>query len=156
MFLTGCAYKLGSTTGETAGTRSISIKPFVNRTLEPRLGDSVTQTLRTQVQRDGTYRLSTSEYGDIIVTGNVVEYQRNGVTYVPTDVLTTVDARLNITVKVCAIERGTGKVILDRNFTGFTMMRVGNDMGSSERQSIPQLAESVCRNITTALVEGTW
>jgi len=152
----GCAYKLGSTTGETAGTRSMSISPFVNRTLEPRLGDVVTQTLRTQVQRDGTYRLNTHEAGDIIVTGTILNYQRNGVTYLPSDVLTTVDARLTMTVQVRAVERGTGRVIVDRNVTGFTLMRVGNDLTSSERQAIPQLAENVCRNVTTVLVDGTW
>lgn len=156
MLLTGCAYKLGSTTGETAGTRSISISPFVNRTLEPRLGDILTQTLRTQVQRDGTYRLNTQEAGDILVTGTVVSYERNGVTYQPTDVLTTVDARLTITVQIRAVERGTGRVIVDRKVSGFTLMRVGNDLTSSERQAIPQLAEEVCRNLTTVLVDGTW
>lgn len=152
----GCAYKLGSTTGETSGTRSITISPIVNRTLEPRLGDVVTQTLRTQVQRDGTYRLDTRDDGDILVTGTVTSYQRNGVTYVPTDVLTTVDARLSITVQVRAVDRVTGRVLLDRSLTGYTLMRVGNDMTSSERQSLPQLADNVCHNITTALVEGTW
>lgn len=152
----GCAYKLGSTTGETAGTRTVTISPFVNRTLEPRLGDVVTQTLRTQVQRDGTYRLNTREEGDVLVTGSVTSYQRNGVTYVPADVLTTVDARLSIIVQVRAVERGTGRVILDRSLSGYTLMRVGNDLTSSERQSLPQLADNVCRNITTALVEGSW
>ncbi len=156
VLLSGCAYKLGSTTGEKAGTRSVSISPFVNRTLEPRLGDVVTQTLRTQIQRDGTYRLNTREEGDILVTGTVVSYERNGVTYQPTDVLTTVDARLTITVQIRAVERGTGRVIVDRKVSGFTLMRVGNDLTSSERQAIPQLAEEICRNLTTVLVDGTW
>ncbi len=124
--------------------------------MEPRLGDVVTQTLRTQVQRDGTYRLDTKEEGDILVTGTIISYQRNGVTYVPTDVLTTVDARLGLTVQVRAVDSGTGRVILDRSFSGFTLMRVCNDMTSAERQSLPQLAENACRSITTALVEGTW
>jgi hypothetical protein len=33
--------------------------PFNNQTLQPRLGDAVTQALRERLQTDGTYHLAT-------------------------------------------------------------------------------------------------
>src|SRR5580765_5671449 len=43
LFLSGCAgYKLGPVNGETAGSKSVQVMPFSNKTLEPRLGDAVT------------------------------------------------------------------------------------------------------------------
>ena len=55
--------------GAVAGEKSIEIVPFNNQTLQPRLGDAVTQALRERMQTDGTYRLATREPGDIVVTG---------------------------------------------------------------------------------------
>src|SRR5215469_5730137 len=55
----GCAgYRLGPVNDETAGARSVQVLPFNNQTLQPRLGDAVTQAVREQVQTDGTYHLA--------------------------------------------------------------------------------------------------
>jgi hypothetical protein len=43
----GCAgYHLGPTNGLRSGERSVQVNPFVNQTLEPRLGDAITSSLR--------------------------------------------------------------------------------------------------------------
>jgi hypothetical protein len=61
-----------------------------------------------------------------------------------------------LTAKVVARERSTGKVLLDREISGRTTLRAGSDLASAERQSLPNLAEDLARNITTYLVDGTW
>ena len=54
--LTGCAgYHLGAAGGQTARARSIQVKPFLNKTLEPRLADYVMLSLRKNLMQDGTY-----------------------------------------------------------------------------------------------------
>ncbi len=56
----GCAgYHLGPVNDAIAGAKSIEILPFNNQTLQPRLGDAVTQALRERLQTDGTYHLNT-------------------------------------------------------------------------------------------------
>ena len=147
---------MGPTGGEVAGDKSISIAPFVNDTLEPRLGDVATQSVRKLVQRDGTYRLDTHDPGDIVVTGTILRYERNGVSYQPSDVLTVMDYRLVVTAHVKAVERSTGKVLVDRDVMGYALMRVSNDLTGSERQALPQVADDLGRRITTLLVDGTW
>jgi hypothetical protein len=156
--LSGCAgYKLGPTNGVAAGEQSVQIAPFLNKTLEPRLTDAVTAQLHKAVQQDGTYKLATHDDGDIIVTGEITLFQRQNVTFVPTDVLTARDYRLVVTAHVTARNRTTGKAIfLNQPVTGSTLMRVFNDITSAERQALPLLAADLARNVTSLLADGTW
>ena len=152
----GCAYRLGPTNGELSGARSVQVNVFENKTIEPRLGELVTTSVRKYIQKDGTYRLDTSGDGDIVVTGTIVEYRRMGLSYVSTDIITPQDYVVSLVAQVTARERGTGKVLLERKVGGRTTVRVGSDLSSAERQAAPLLAEDLARNITSVLVDGTW
>ena len=155
--LFGCAgYRLGSTTGFEAGSRSVEVRPFLNDTLEPRLSDAVTHQLRKQLQQDGTYQLDTKGDGDVVVSGSIVDYDRSGLSFQPSDVITPREFRIVLTASVTARERGTGKVLLSRRVSGHTNVRIGNDLVSAERQAVPLLAEDLARNITSVLVDGDW
>jgi hypothetical protein len=155
--LAGCAgYRLGPVNGEIAGEKSIEVLPFNNQTLQPRLGDAVTQALRERLQTDGTYHLATHGEGDVVVTGVIARYRRQGLSYLNNDVTTKDNYRVNVTVRVIARERATGKVLLDKNVTGYTLVRVGTDLADAERQAAPLLAEDLARSITELLTEGTW
>jgi hypothetical protein len=153
----GCAgYRLGPTNGVAAQEKSVQIVPFSNQTLEPRLGDAVTVQMRKQLQRDGTYKLATHEDGDILVSGVVTRYRRQELSFIPTDVLTVRDYRLSLTAQVTARERVTDKVIFDQPVTGYTLIRVGADLTSTERQALPLLAGELAKNVTALLVDGGW
>jgi hypothetical protein len=155
--LSGCAgYRLGPTNGLEAGERSIQVNAFANQTIEPRLVAPVTTSIRKQLQRDGTYRLNTSNDGDIIVTGNILEYDRSSLSFQPRDIVTPRDYHITIVAHVTARDRHSGKVVLDRRVAGHTTVRVGNDLNSAERQAIPLLADDLARNVTSLLVDGEW
>jgi len=153
----GCAgYHLGPVNGAVAGEKSVEIVPFNNQTLQPRLGDAVTQALRERMQADGTYRLTTRGPGDVVVTGVLTSYRRAGVSYLDTDVATAQIFRVQLTAHVTARDRATGKLLLDRNVDGFTLVQVGTDLADAERQASPLLAEDLARNITQLVTEGAW
>lgn len=155
--LGGCAgYQLGPVNGLTAGEKSVQVTPFINETLEPRLTDYVTAQVRKNLQKDGTYRLATHGDADIILTGKMIRYDRFEVTLSSTDILTVRDYRLMLTAQVSARERSTGKVLLEQAVTGTTLMRVGPDLTSAERQAMPLLAGDLARNVTALLSEGKW
>jgi len=157
LLFTGCAgYQLGPTQGREAGSQSVQINPFENTTLEPRLSEAVTSSVRKQVQQDGTYRLNTKDEGDIVVTGRILEFHRAGLSFLPDDTRTVRDYRLSITAQVTAKERSTGRILLDRPVTGHSTIRVGNDLTSAERQAVPLVAEDLARNLTSLLVDGVW
>jgi hypothetical protein len=139
-----------------AGSRSIQINLFQNKTWEPRLSEPIATAVRRAIQRDGTYQLDTKGGGDIVVDGVITEFNRSGVTFEPTDILTVRDYELTLYAKVKAVERGTGRILIDKTVFGRTTIRSGPDLPSAERQAAPLLAEDLARNVTSLLVDGEW
>jgi hypothetical protein len=157
LLLAGCSsYHLGSVNGDVAGEKSVQIMPFVNNTLQPRLNDDITQALRERLQSDGTYRLATSEPGDLVVSGVIRSYDREGLGYLNQDSSTIQNYHVTVTVHVTVLDRVSGKLRLDRDVKGHTLVNVGPDFASSERQAAPLLAANLAQNITELLTEGAW
>ena len=157
VLLAGCAgYHLGPVNGAVAGEKSVEVLPFNNQTPQPRLGDAVTQALRERLQTDGTYHLATRNGGDIVVSGVITGYNREGLSYLNNDVTTTENYRVGIVARVTAREPATGRVLFDKNVNGYTLVHVGTDLADAERQSLPLLAEDLAQNITELLTEGAW
>ncbi|MDB6025955.1 MAG: hypothetical protein JWM68_2178 [Verrucomicrobiales bacterium] len=153
----GCAgYNLGPTNGRPAGSQSVQINPFQNKTLEPRLSDYVSNAMRKRLQQDGSYKLDTHGDSDIIINGVITLFHRSELSFDPNDTRTVRDYYLYMTAEVTAIERSTGKVVMNRPVTGRTSIRVGPDMASAERQAVPLMAEDLARNAVAALADGTW
>jgi len=155
--LAGCAtYHLGPVNGAVAGEKSIEVLPFNNQTLQPRLGDSLTQALREQLQTDGTFHLDTQGGGDVVVSGVVRNYQRQGVAFLNTDAATPEDYRVEVVVRVTARDRASGKLLLNRDVKGHVLVHIGSDLASAERQALPLLSNDLAQNITEVLTEGAW
>ncbi len=153
----GCAgYHLGAVNNLQAGEKTIEIQPFNNQTLQPRLGDALTQSLRERMQTDATYRLVTRQPGDVVVSGEILQYGRQGLGFLSTDVVTPDNYRVDLTVHVTARDRQSGKIILDKQVKGHTFVHIGADLASAEREALPLLAEDVAQNITELLTEGSW
>ena len=155
LFAAGCGYTLGPTNGLTAGEKKVQITPFLNNTFQPRLGDAVTTALRRKIQEDGTYRLASHDDADIIVTGVLKKYVRHELSFEPHDVLTVQDYRVSVVAEYTARNLNTGSVMNWTNIS-YTLVRVGSDLTSSERQAMPVLAEEVAKNITDSLADGSW
>jgi len=154
--LTGCAgYSLGPTNGLVAGSRKIQITPFLNHTLEPRLGDAVTTSLRKGIQRDGTFRLATRGDADIVITGVVTKYSRHELNFESHDVLTVKDFRVDVSAEISARDVASGKST-NWTATAYTLVRVGSDLTSSERQAQPLLADELAKHVTDSIVDGSW
>lgn len=153
----GCAgYRLGPTNGLRAGEKSIQINPVVNTTLEPRLGEEVSHAVRKKIQHDGTYRLDTAGGGDVIVNIELTRYDRKYLALQQSDPLTARDYEINLSARVVAVERSTGRELLRREVRGRTTAIVGSDLVSLERQARPLLAENLARTIADLLVDGEW
>jgi len=131
------------------------VQPFNNQTLQPRLGDAITQSLRERLQTDATFRQATRG-GDVVVTGVIRQYTRQGLGFLNTDVTTPENYRVDLVVHVTARDRLSGKVIIDKDIKGHTFIHIGNDLASAEREAMPLLAEDLAQNITELLTEGSW
>jgi hypothetical protein len=155
--LVGCAgYQLGPTNGVNAGSRTVKIQPFVNRTQEPRVSECLSTSLRKQLQQDGTFRLETSGSPDIMVTGEIIRFLRNGLSYQPNDVLAPAEYTLELQARIVAVNVNTGKTFINRTVQSVTYIRIGNDEYSDERQALPILTDALARNAVSLLADGQW
>ncbi len=64
--------------------------------------------------------------------------------------------RINITAHVVVRESADGKVLLDKDVAGYTLVTVGTDLASAERQAMPLLAGDLAQNIAELITEGAW
>lgn len=155
---TGCAgYRLGPTTGFPAGQRSLYVRPFVNRTPQPGLADEVTAAVRTAVLKDGAYRLvNRPEQADVVLGGDLVAYDRQGITFSARDALSVRDFEVTLTARVRAVRPPGDRVLWEREVRGRAVVPTAVDQISSERQNRPLLAEDLARHILVLLTDGDW
>ena len=155
--LAGCAgYRLGPTNGLPAGGLSVQVLPFVNHTKEPRISEYLSASMRKQFQQDGTFYLRTTGSPDLLVTGEIVRFERTPLSYATNDVLTPQEYTLVLTAKIVARDPISGKTNLDRSVQGQTYVRAGNDLPSSERQVMPLLADDLARKAVSLMVNAPW
>ncbi len=153
----GCVgYVAGPTNGLPAGSRSVRVEFFENETLEPRLVVAVNRALKRNLQQDGTYTLETQEAADLVVSGQLVEFLRNGISYTPDDSLVVQDYTMQLTARIKVSDRTTGQVVYEGDVTGESIVRVGDDLTSSQRQVIPLIADHLARQATSFIVDGHW
>lgn len=155
LLLAGCGYTLGPTNGLAAGDKTVQITPFLNHTFEPRLGDAVTTALRKNIQTDGTYHLATHGEADLVVTGVLSHYNRHVLNLGSNDVLTVQTYDVSVVAEMTARDVNAGTTKHWTN-TATTLVRVGSDLTSSERQAMPVLAGELAKHVTDSLVDGTW
>ena len=157
LWLTGCAgYHAGTTNGLPAGSRSVRVEFFENETLEPRLVVAVNRALKRNLQNDGTYTLETQGAADIVVSGQLTEFLRNGVSYTPGDSLVVQDYAMQLTARIKVSDETTGLVVYEGDVTGKSTVRVGDDLTASQRQAIPLIADHLARQATSFIVDGHW
>lgn len=153
----GCVgYVAGPTNGLPAGSRSVRVEFFGNETLEPRLVVAVNRALKRNLQQDGTYTLETQGEADLVVSGQLTEFLRNGISYTPGDSLVVQDYTMQLTARIKVSDRTSGQVVYEGDVTGKSTVRVGNDLTSSQRQSIPLIADHLARQATSFIVDGQW
>ena len=117
---------------------------------------AVNRALKRNLQQDGTFELETSGNADLFVTGELTDFLRGGVSYTPGDILTVQDYNLQLTAKIKVTDRVTGEVVMEREITGSSIVRVGNNLTAGQRQAVPLIADQIARQATDLIVDGDW
>jgi len=157
MMATGCAsYRLGPVNPAIPAGQAIEVGLFQNATPHPGLTESVNASIRRELHRDGTFELATADDGDVLLTGNITAYRRSAVSFQPRDILSVRDFEVELVTRIRAADRVTGKVLIDRELTGRTTVRLGGDLASAERQALPLLANDLAKKVVALLAEGEW
>ena len=157
VMVSGCAsYRLGPVNPAIPTGQAIEVGLFKNTTPQPGLTESLNATIRRELQRDGTFELATGGDGDVLLAGNITAYRRSAVSFQPRDILSVRDFEVELVTRVRAAEKTTGKVLIDRELTGRTTVRLGGDLASAERQALSMLANDLAKKTVALLAEGVW
>jgi hypothetical protein len=99
--------------------------------------------------------LATHGGADIVVTGLLQRYNRHELNFGSNDVLIvqTYNVYVSAVITMRDVNAGTTKVWTN---TASTLVRVGSDLTSSERQAMPVLAEDLAKHVKDSLVDGIW
>lgn len=152
-----CAgYRLGPTGGFKAGDKSVQVLFFKNETLEPRIVEAVNQSLRKQIQKEGTFRLDTQQGGDLIVTGRITQLLRNGLSFRSTDVLAVTDFTLSMSADIIVIERVSGREVFHKKVTSTIPISASGDLVSQEQRALPLISDELARKAVNLLADGAW
>ena len=154
--LSGCVgYVAGPTNGLPAGAQSVRVEFFKNETLEPRLVVAVNRALKRNLQQDGTYKLETQGNADLVVTGELTEFLRSGVSYTPGDSLSVKDYSMSLTAHIKVTRPARAKWCTKANHRQQHGAR-GERPHRRPRQAVPIIADHLARQATSLIVDGKW
>lgn len=157
LIFTGCqGYKLGPTNGLVQGERSISVRNFENRSAEPGIVDELMTSLRREIQIDGTFKLNTKGRGNLILSGTILEMQREAISLNPNRIEASRDLRLTLICELVVSQRNSGDVILRKLVSARSAVRNQGDLNRADQITVPQMTEQLSRKILSIVADGEW
>ena len=175
--LSGCGgYQLGSVKPALyANLEKIHVPTFENETLEPRLSVIMTNALISQLQQDGTYKVTNEKGADAILRGKIRRTRRYQQRSTQTDILRSrelleileIQYHLEdpLTGEKLTAENPYGIDVNDRDAVSGQRTRIGAATGQttlfldqnfelSERQALTLAAEDAAEQIVSQLSDG--
>ncbi len=136
------------------GIQTVSVPPFENETLVPRIEVLVAGSLIKALQTDGTYEVASEDKADAVIHGSIKKIVRVPSRSLIGNVLVATEYTLVVTIEIEVIKRSDNSALTKRVFSGQTSFFVGQDVNQEERQALPLAVEDAVRSAVTALTEG--
>ncbi|MEM7699536.1 MAG: LPS assembly lipoprotein LptE [Verrucomicrobiota bacterium] len=112
-FLSGCnGYQLGTVKPAIySDIERIHVPLFANDTLEPRIASLVTNAVLKELQRDGTYRVTTKQTADAVLRGRISEIKKFQLRASRDDTLESQELRVLVYLRFDFVDPVTGAPI---------------------------------------------
>ena len=143
----GCAgYRW--TSGVPEEYRTVSVPVFENRTMAAELGPTVTQYVRREFQREGTFSLRRTGDAAVEVQGAIASISRAAISYDRSFGMRAREYRYLVTAEVTFIDKKTGRVMADnRKYVAETTFMVQGDILTGQRNAAARVAQDIARQI---------
>ncbi len=149
----GCAnYQLGTTL--PPHLRTISVATFENASEEPNIESSITAATLREFQRDGQLKIKDPEEADILLTGTVIKYQLEALRANRNHPKSTAEYKAVLMIHIRAVERRTGKKIVEQNVSGSKIFDASGDLVSARRNILPDVSTDLARKIVDAVISA--
>lgn len=151
---TGCmGYRVGPVLH--ADYKSVAVPMFKNKTLRPQLEAQITNAIIKGLQADGTVRIESTDDADVVVTGTIVDYERQFLRSSRDNTDVAREYRIIITAEIEARNRRTGQLVVKPvKIKGQADTFTGSDLQSAEFQVLPLVADDLARQVVSLLVES--
>ena len=178
LLFAGCAgYKLGENKPTNyTHIENIYVPTFHNETLEPRLSVLVTNAVITQLQQDGTYKITNKEDADAVLVGTIRQIRRYQQRSTQTEVLKTRELLETIQIDFRLEDPSTGESLSRQDpfglnsanrlagnnaeqsrggaATGTTSIFLDKNFELSERQGLALAAQDAAEQLVSRITEG--
>ena len=111
--MTSCGYRLAARKGDVGGGQTMAVPTFVNATTNYRIEQRMSEAIRKEFARSTHYKVTSSETGDVVLRGEVVDYN-TGPTVLEENGRAAQYA-VTVILKVSVTETATGKALLQNN-----------------------------------------
>jgi len=155
LLLTGCGYKLGEIRPTPMrSVRALSVPSFKNNTYQPRLEVLFADTLVKRLQQDGTYQIVNSNQADAILTCTITKIDNSALRSVQNNVLATSEFGITAYIDYEITDQTTGAVLMRGKTTGKSSYFSGNDLNTTQRQALSNVAADAANNLAGIVTEG--
>jgi outer membrane lipopolysaccharide assembly protein LptE/RlpB len=152
--MAGCGYRLAARKGDVGAGQTIGVPTFTNSSTTYRLEQRMSEAVRKELARSTHYKVSSSDNGDVVVRGEVLDYVTNP---------TVVDASgrgsqyaVGIVLKVSVTERATGKTLLQNNSMvlrdTFQLSPNAGDFVPEDPAAVERMGSRFAEAVVTALL----
>jgi Lipopolysaccharide-assembly len=149
----GCAsYQLGSMLPDDIQT--VYMPTCINQTTEPMIEQDVTSAILSQIQMDGSLRVTSREQADTILDVTLTQFWLDPVAYVSGESSTANQYRMNIRASFVLRQRVDNSVVAESpGLTGWYEFDFTGDMTSSKSIALRPTAEDLGRRIVNGIVQ---
>ncbi len=154
--LGGCTgYQLGPIKPSyLADVQTLAVPTFKNETLEPRIQSLTTNAVIKQIQKDGSYSISSEKTADAVVHGTITTIERRQLRSTRTDVLRTRELEVIVTIDYVVQHNASGAELAKGNSRGRTNVFLDPNFQLTERQAIQQAVQEAAINLVNNISEG--
>ena len=149
----GCVqYRLGSML--PADIRTVYIPTCDNQTSEPLIEQDVTQSILSQIQMDGSLRVTTEDLADSVLRITLTKFWLEPVAYEAGESSTANQYRMSIRASFVLHRRVDNSVVAESpGLTGWYDFDFAGDMTSSKNVALRPAADDLGRRIVSRIVQ---
>lgn len=150
----GCGYRLAARKGDVGDGQTFAVPTFVNNTTTFRIEQRMSEAVRKELARGTHYRITSSDNGDVVLRGEVLEYSTSPTVFNESGRATQYALVLNLKVRVT--ESATGKVLFENSSMPFRetfqLSQNAGDFVPEDPAAVERLASRFASAVVSSLV----
>lgn len=154
--VSSCGYRLaGQTTGLPESFKTIAVTVFENESFEPNIEAAVTRAVTQKFINDGRLRVVPKARADALLTGTVIKYELEALSFDQFNYATSYRMKISVTVTLKGISESSFRMV--RNVSAETSYSLGGSIAAAESARLVAVGAAsgiLADNIVGLFLEG--